>query len=109
MKDRVKKLFASLLIAIFFFSPSVAQPTGEDKPVEAWTVEKIENGKRIKVIKVRLESGKIVEVRPHLTKEKIPKPESKFSTGKEKFLEYVGLAIMVLIFGSGVFLLMRKK
>ncbi|TCK03851.1 hypothetical protein [Phorcysia thermohydrogeniphila] len=105
----MKKFIFSLLFVAFLIFPLTAQATNEDKPVEIWTVEKVENGKRVEVIKVRLESGKIVEIRPHLTKEQIPKPESKLSSGKlERLLEYVGIAIIGLAVGIGVYLLVKK-
>jgi hypothetical protein len=105
----MKKLLLTVLFASILFPSTPLLSADNDQPVEAWIEEKYEGGKRVEVIKVRLKSGKIVEVRPHLTKEKIPKPESKLSSGKERFLEYFGMAIMGLIVGSGVFLLIRKK
>ncbi|SMP10652.1 hypothetical protein SAMN06265339_0839 [Desulfurobacterium pacificum] len=109
----MKKL-AIYTLFIFLFLPTFAltnKTFAEDKPVEAWiTKEKIGN-REVEVIKIRTESGKIIEVAPGLTREEIPKPVNKLPEGTSKKLLYLSGGLVVGL-GIGVLLmkyLMKKE
>jgi len=91
-------------------TPPMAKATDEDRPVEAWVEKRYENGKVVEVVKIRLKSGKVVEVRPHLAKEEIPKLKSELPPEKtEAILKVIGTITAGLIAGIGIVLLMKKS
>ena len=106
------KSFVSVLFALLFLvSPAHSQVEREaDRPVEAWIVYKQEGDKVVEVVKVKTASGKVYEIYPHLSKEKIPKPESRLSQRVYKGIFWVVVSLLVgLVLGIGVTLFKMKR
>ncbi|GEM_PF-1314930 len=100
MRKTLCSLFLLLLIPIF---PLNSQSFAEDKPVEAWIVKKKIGNRKVEVIKIRMESGKVIEIAPGLTKEEIPKPVNNLPEETSTKLLYLaggtvaGLGIGILV------------
>ncbi|MEO2068779.1 MAG: hypothetical protein ABGX27_04630 [Desulfurobacteriaceae bacterium] len=99
------KRFLAVFILIFLSFTHFS--FSKDKPTEAW-IDK--NGKEVEVIKIRMESGKIIEVRPKLTKEQIPKLDNGLSERTTKTLYVVvGTLLVGMIVGIVGLRAMKKR
>jgi len=91
-------LILSLLLPITSFNA-----IAEDKPVEAWIAKEKIGNKSVEVVKIRMESGKVIEVAPGLTREEIPRPVNTLPRGTSKKILYltggaiVGLGLGILL------------
>jgi hypothetical protein len=105
----VKRLAITILILFALVSPSRAQEVKEDKPVEAWIVYKQEGDKVIEVVKIKTASGKVYEIRPHLSKEEIPKPVNRLPEKGYSVLFVVTLALLLGILAGIGFVWWKMK
>ncbi len=60
-----------------------------------WIVYKQEGDKVIEVVKVKTASGKVYEIRPHLSREEIPKPVNRLSPKGYQILFTVVISLLV--------------
>ncbi len=106
----MKKLILAILIPLILAVPSYSQEVKDDRPIEAWIVYKQEGDKVIEVVKIKTASGKIYEIRPHLSKEEIPKPVNKILQKSYSLLfTLVIIILMGLSVGIGIVLWKLKK
>ncbi len=106
----MKKLGILFVLVVFLFSPPAVSESGEDKPVEARIVKTYENGKEVEYIEIKLKSGKIIKIYPHLQKEQIPVPRSVLPEHiSQRFLTVLSIAVVTLLAGIALVRWAMKK